>query len=185
MTLNPGWVQLGVHGIRNTVSTCMWNQVQVQRATAIWMHCLSPYHFIQLHNHTINTQNPTSSNSTFTLPILKNSLHSITHVNVNVCVYGLISPWVQQTSQFTLLVLELSLIWSHVLWGEFSTFSAANAIHNFPIFTPPGIHHCWVGRGSMEWEVCPTLPHKTSCGNRTPDLLILSQTPYPLGHMLP
>ena len=30
----------------------------------------------------------------------------------------------------------LSLIRSH-LWVEFSEFSAANAIHNFPIFVPP------------------------------------------------
>ena len=44
--------------------------------------------------------------------------------------YSLISNRVQQTSQFTPLVLELSLIWSHLLWGEFSAFSAANAIHN-------------------------------------------------------
>ena len=36
----------------------------------------------------------------------------------------------------------------------------------------------------MEWEVCPTLLHMTSSGNRTPDLLILSPTPYQLGHML-
>ena len=27
----------------------------------------------------------------------------------------------------------LSYIWSHLLWGEFSAFSAANAILNFPI----------------------------------------------------
>ena len=37
----------------------------------------------------------------------------------------------------------------------------------------------------MEYEVCPTLLHMASTGNRTPDLLILSSTPYPLGHMLP
>ena len=37
--------------------------------------------------------------------------------------------------------------------GEFSAFSAANAIHNFPVFIPPGTHHCWVDRGSMVWEV--------------------------------
>ena len=44
------------------------------------------------------------------------------------------SPWIHQCLQFTLLVLKLSLIRSHLLWVEFSTFSAANAIHNFPIF---------------------------------------------------
>ena len=31
----------------------------------------------------------------------------------------------------------------------------------------------------------PTLLHMASTGNRTPDLLILSPTSYPLGHMLP
>ena len=37
-------------------------------------------------------------------------------------VYSLISQWFQQTSQFTPLVIELSLIRSHLLWGEFSAF---------------------------------------------------------------
>ena len=71
------------------------------------------------------------------------------NVNVNVYVYSLISHRVQQTSQFTPLVLELSLIRSHLLWGEFSAFSAAIAIHNSPLFVPPGTHHCWVDRGGM------------------------------------
>ena len=56
------------------------------------------------------------------------------NVNVNVEVYSLKSPWVQQTLQFTPLVLELSLVQSHLLWGEFSAFSAADAIHNFSNF---------------------------------------------------
>ena len=54
--------------------------------------------------------------------------------NVNADVYSLKSPWIQQTLQFTPLVLQFSLIWSHLLWAEFSAFSAANAIHKFPIF---------------------------------------------------
>ena len=33
-------------------------------------------------------------------------------------------------------------------------------------------------------EICPTLLHMTSSGNRTLDLLILSPVPYPLGHIL-
>ena len=33
--------------------------------------------------------------------------------------------------QFTPLVLELSLIGSHLLWGEFSAFPAANVRHSF------------------------------------------------------
>ena len=36
--------------------------------------------------------------------------------------------------QFTPLVLELSLTQSHLLWGEFSAFSAANAVHKFSNF---------------------------------------------------
>ena len=48
------------------------------------------------------------------------------YINVNVYVYSLISHRVQQTSQFTPLVLELFLIHSHLLLGEFSAFSAAN-----------------------------------------------------------
>ena len=73
--------------------------------------------------------------------------------------YSLIFPWVQQTRQFTPLVLELSLIRSHLLWGEFSVFSAANAIHNSSFLVPPGTYHCWVERGGMIWEACPTPLH--------------------------
>ena len=62
------------------------------------------------------------------------TLLSLLNVNVNVEVYSLKCPWVQQTLQFTPLVLELSLIRSHLLWGEFSAFSAADAIHNFSSF---------------------------------------------------
>ena len=52
----------------------------------------------------------------------------------NVYVYSLISLLVQQTLQFTPLVWELFFTRSHLLWGELSAFSAANAIRNFPIF---------------------------------------------------
>ena len=81
------------------------------------------------------------------------------NVNVNVYAYSLISHRVQQTSQFISLILELSLVRSHLLWGEFSTFSAAIAIHNSPLFVPPGTHHCWVDRGGMIWKTCPTPLH--------------------------
>ena len=39
----------------------------------------------------------------------------------------------------------------------------------------------------QHWEssYSTTLLHMASTGNRTPDLLILSPTPYPLGHVLP
>ena len=49
----------------------------------------------------------------------------------------------------------------------------------------PGTLYGWVGRGTVEYEVYLTLLHMPSPGNRTPDLLILSPTPYSLGHMLP
>ena len=85
-----------------------------------------------------------------------------------VYVYSLISHRVQQTSQFTPLVLELSLVRSHLLWGEFSAFSAAIAIHNSPLFVPPGTHHCWVDRGGMIWKACPTPLHMADSVTRAP-----------------
>ena len=48
----------------------------------------------------------------------------------------------------------------------------------------PGTHYGWVDWGSVEYEVCPTLLHVNSTGNRTPDPLILNSPPYPLGNML-
>ena len=66
--------------------------------------------------------------------MLLDNWYMVLNVNVNVEVYSLKSPWVQQTLQFTPLVLELSLIRSHLLWGEFSAFSATDAIHNFSNF---------------------------------------------------
>ena len=62
------------------------------------------------------------------------------NVDVNVDVYSLISR--ASSADFTIyspgMILELSLERSHLLWGEFSAFSAADTIHNFPIFIPPG-----------------------------------------------
>ena len=55
--------------------------------------------------------------------------YSIINVYVNVYVYSLISLWVQQTSQFTPLVSELSHIQSHLI-GEnlaFAHFAVATA----------------------------------------------------------
>ena len=57
--------------------------------------------------------------------------------------------------------------------GIILSICAANTIHNFRFFIPPGTYQCRVGRGSMECEVSPTLLHMTSNGNKTPDLLIL------------
>ena len=64
-----------------------------------------------------------------------------------------------QTSQFTSLVLKLCLVQFHLLWGEFSAFSVPIAIHNSPLFVPPGTHLCWVDRGGMVWKACPTPLH--------------------------
>ena len=41
----------------------------------------------------------------------------------------------------------------------------------FPV--PPGTHHCYVDRGSMEWEVWLALIHIASSWNRALDLMIL------------
>ena len=54
-----------------------------------------------------------------------------------------------------------------------------------PWICAPGTHYGWVDRGSVEYKVCLTLLHMASTGNRTPDPLILSTMPYPLGQMLP
>ena len=54
-----------------------------------------------------------------------------------------------------------------------------------PWIYAPGTHYGWVDRGKVGYEVCPTLLDMASSGNRTPDHLVLSPTPYPLSHMLP
>ena len=53
------------------------------------------------------------------------------------------------------------------------------------VFDPPGTHHCWVCRGSIEWEVCLTLVQMTISGNWTIDISSFSPTRCPPGHMLP
>ena len=87
--------------------------------------------------------------------------------------YSLISPWVQQTLQFTPLALELSLLYGLISSRENSAhFLQLMPFTIIQFFVPPCTHHSWVGRDSMEWEVCPTPLHKTRSGNRAPDLLI-------------
>ena len=54
-----------------------------------------------------------------------------------------------------------------------------------PWICAPGTHYGWVDQGSVDYKVCPALLHMDNTGNQTPDPLILSPTPYPLGHMLP
>ena len=114
--------------------------------------------------------NPNDANTCTVEHLLYKPPHPVKwiNVNVNVYVYSLISHWVQQTSQFTPLVLELSLVRSHLLWGEFSAFSAAIVIHNSPLFVPPGTHHCWVDRGGMIWKACPTPLHMAGSVTRAP-----------------
>ena len=99
---------------------------------------------------------------------------------------GQISIWVQQTVQFTPLVLEQTPVQSNLLWGEFSAFSVPRTNHyNSAFFIPLGTHHWCVSRGSMEWEVYLTLQLITIRPNQTPtlDLLILSSTSCPLSYM--
>ena len=92
-------------------------------------------------------------------------------------VYSLIwSPWVQQTSQFTPLVLELSLTQSRLLWGEFSICTLCCSYSQslqFSFLVPPGTHHCWVDRDDIIWEACPT-PRDTYLGlsDHRPSLIV-------------
>ena len=52
-----------------------------------------------------------------------------------------------------------------------------------PWIGAPGTHYGLVDQGSVEYEVCLTCLHMTTTRNRTPNLLIFSPMPYPLGHM--
>ena len=110
----------------------------------------------------------------------------ICSINVNVHVYRQISTWIQQTVQFTPLLLEHTF-YSLISSGKnsaFGNFAAAAANHyNLAFLFHQVPYHCWVRRGSVDWEVCPTLLNMTSNFNRTQDFLILSPTPYQLGHM--
>ena len=71
------------------------------------------------------------------------------------------------------------------------TFNLARWAPIQPAIIDPILDPCtrypysWVDQGSVEYEVCSILLHMASTGNRTPDLLILSPMPYPLGHALP
>ena len=57
------------------------------------------------------------------LNLHKHTLLTAQYVNISVYVYSLISLWVQQTSPFTPLLLELSLTQFHLLWEEFSIYA--------------------------------------------------------------
>ena len=81
------------------------------------------------------------------------------------CLFIVWNPhWVQQTLQFMPLVLELFLIQSHLLWGEFSICALCCSYSQsmqFSFLVPPGTHHCWVDRSGVIWEACPTPLHMT------------------------
>ena len=69
----------------------------------------------------------------------------------------------------------------HISSVENSAFAAVANYYNVAFLVPPGIHHYWDSMPSNE----KFARHFTSSGNRTLDLLIPSQMPYPIGHMLP
>ena len=109
----------------------------------------------------------------------------------------------QEVCQLGLVTFEvkLPLLCCHILYncaistlvlentGENSTFvhsAVAIANHyNFRFLHSTRYPSRWVGTGRLEWEVYLTRLHMTSTGNWTPDFLILSPVPYPLGHMRP
>ena len=96
------------------------------------------------------------------------------NVNVNVYVYSLISPWVQQTSQFTPLVLELSLLYSLISSGE----NSAHFLQLMPFtILQFSFHQVSITAGWAEAvrnEKFARHSYTTSSGNWTRDLLSLS-----------
>ena len=52
------------------------------------------------------------------------------------------------------------------------------------ICAPGTTHYDRYDRGSVEYEVCPTLLHITTTGNPTTHLLIMNPNQCPLGHVL-
>ena len=108
---------------------------------------------------------PSKYSTHFTCTVVILSLYrSKRKPNVNVSVYNLKSPL--SSADFTVyaLVLELFLIQSHLLWGEFSICALCCSYSQslqFSFLVPPGTHHCWVDRGGVIWEACPTPLHMT------------------------
>ena len=79
-------------------------------------------------------------------------------------------------------------MWLHMFFRLFLPWQWAHSSVQLliqPWICAPGTHQDWVDRGSVEYEVCLILLHMAGTGNWTPDRLILSPTPYPLGHMFP
>ena len=80
------------------------------------------------------------------MPIKGNSVS----LKVKVLIY---SPDIPDSSaDFT---LYLPRYWNSLCNGLISlrrmqSFAAANAIHTFSVFVPPGTHYCWVVRGNVD-----------------------------------
>ena len=92
--------------------------------------------------------------------------------------------WIYMFIYIILISHEFSRLYNFHPWHLNSFFfSSYSQSLQCSILVPQGTHHCWVD--SINWEVCLTLLHMTTSGNRTPGLWILSPMPYPLGHMLP
>ena len=76
-------------------------------------------------------------------------------------------------------LVEPNCLQSHLLWREFNAFSAAVAIYyKMCVYHSTRYPSLLVNRHSME------LLYIASCETWTPDLLILSQKPYPVDHIL-
>ena len=97
----------------------------------------------------------------------------MTKCNLNANVYDYSPDISANAADYTVTTLVLEPL--------LSSHPAAIANHYSAAFCSSGIHHCWVARGSMEWEVCPTLVHMTS--SETPDLN-LTPISYPLSHWI-
>ena len=62
---------------------------------------------------------------------------------------------------------------SHLLWEEFTVCAlccsySQSLQFSFLVLVPPGTRHCWVIRGSMIWEACPTPLRMTGSVTRAP-----------------
>ena len=67
-----------------------------------------------------------------------------------------------------------SWCWDSRLYGVISSGeNSAHFLQLMPLtillfFVPPGTHHCWLDRGGMIWEACPTPLHMASSVTRAP-----------------
>ena len=95
-------------------------------------------------------------------------MHTVPHVNANVYVYYAYSPDIPVSS------VDCTI---------YTPGIEPNPSLQCIFLVPPGTHHCWVGRGSIEWKVCLLLLlDMTSSGNRAPDFFLsVDCTIYTLG----